>query len=995
MFTDEQIIRFSILPMEQSSDFYKKLIQATPVGYGYQRLILNEKGEPVDYEFLEVNRALAEIMDRKPEEIVHRRVTEMIQISKEALEPWIRICGEVALSGESTEIEYFARSIDRWFKANLFSAEQGTFVLFLIDITEEKRANQELEGFFDVNLDLLCIADAEGNFIKINRAWEGVLGYQQDEILQHKFLDFIHPDDLEITLQAMTELSEQNPVLNFVNRYRRKDGSYRHIEWRSHPHGKLVYASARDITNRLITYRELARQKRELESISHALDRSAIVSITNTKGRILKVNDEFCQISGYTREELLGKNHNIVNSGYHTKDFWKELWHTITSGKTWRADVKNRSKEGSYYWVDTVINPIFDENGEIQKFLSVRYVITDRIEAENILRESEERYTLATEGTGAGLWDWDMVKNRVKFSPLWKSMLGYTEDEIPNSFEGWRDLWHPDDVKRIEEAVNAHMQGLIPKYEVIHRLKHKDGTWRWILTRGKLSYNSEGQPIRWTGTNLDITQQKKVEEELRDYQRLMNLFFTQSLSGFFFMILDEPVEWNDPDRKAASLDYIFEHQRITRVNQAMLDQYRTDEASFLGLTPNDFFAHDLEQGRVVWRDFFDAGRLHIDTREQRFDGSEMWVEGDYLCMYDSEGRITGHFGIQNDVTQRKEAEEALRNHNEMQRILMKIASQYINIPLELVDDSINDSLKELGEFVEADRSYIFRYESDYASTSNEYEWCREGIEAPLYNYQDFPLFRLSEWVDAHQKGKDLSIANVYEILDGDLKQVLKEIGIVSLISVPMMMENRCVGFVGFDRLETPREHSEQEIQLLHLFSQMLVNIRNRVHTEQELVRLAVTDPLLGISNRAKMMECLMSDLHRYHRYEQTFSMIMFDIDHFKKINDSFGHDVGDTVLKEVTNRVLEVLRETDQFARWGGEEFMVLCSETSASHGEVLGERIRSVIEETRFTGAGKVTVSLGITEIVSGDNEETILKRVDDALYEAKEGGRNRLIRK
>jgi formate hydrogenlyase transcriptional activator len=142
----------------------------------------------------------------------------------------------------------------------------------------------------------------------------------------------------------------------------------------------------------------------------------------------------------------------------------------------------------------------------------------------------------------------------------------------------------------------------------------------------------------------------------------LELFFSQSLDGFFFMMLDEPVRWDDSVDKDRVLDYVFEHQRITKVNDAILAQYGATPEQFLGRTPKDLFQHDLEHGRRVWRQFFDRGRLHIETDERRVDGTPIRVEGDYLCFYEDEGRITGHFGIQRDVTERQRAHEALRQH---------------------------------------------------------------------------------------------------------------------------------------------------------------------------------------------------------------------------------------------------------------------------------------------------------------------------------------------
>ncbi len=138
-----------------------------------------------------------------------------------------------------------------------------------------------------------------------------------------------------------------------------------------------------------------------------------------------------------------------------------------------------------------------------------------------------------------------------------------------------------------------------------------------------------------------------------------DLWFDQCSDGLFFMMLDQPLTWSDQIDKDAALERIFQTQRITRLNQAMLDQYGATMDDMLGATPADFFAHDLEHGRDLWRRFFDEGHLHVVSNERRADGTLMWVEGDYTCLFDAQGRVTGHFGIQRDITRRKRNEELL------------------------------------------------------------------------------------------------------------------------------------------------------------------------------------------------------------------------------------------------------------------------------------------------------------------------------------------------
>jgi PAS domain S-box-containing protein len=131
--------------------------------------------------------------------------------------------------------------------------------------------------------------------------------------------------------------------------------------------------------------------ERELELVRYALDKSAIVAITDRAGRIVHVNDKFCEISKFPREELLGQNHRLINSGYHGKEFFETMWKTISSGKIWEGELRNRAKDGSLYWVNTTIVPFADAQGRPYQYVSIRYEITQRKAAEEQLRVYADR----------------------------------------------------------------------------------------------------------------------------------------------------------------------------------------------------------------------------------------------------------------------------------------------------------------------------------------------------------------------------------------------------------------------------------------------------------------------------------------------------------------------------------------------------------------------------------------------------------------------------
>jgi diguanylate cyclase (GGDEF)-like protein/PAS domain S-box-containing protein len=178
----------------------------------------------------------------------------------------------------------------------------------------------------------------------------------------------------------------------------------------------------------------------------------------------------------------------------------------------------------------------------------------------------------------------------------------------------------------------------------------------------------------------------------------------------------------------------------------------------------------------------------------------------------------------------------------------------------------------------------------------------------------------------------------------------------------------------------------------YYYSGILRDITKRKKLESKLETLAVTDTLTQVFNRIKYYEIMKRETERTKRYDHPLSIIMFDIDRFKEVNDTYGHTVGDYVLRTLTQIVKKNLRETDYLVRWGGEEFIIIAPDTDLKKAKILAERNRKASEKYKYDHAGQITVSFGVTQFMKDDNEDTVIKRADDALYEAKRKGRNRV---
>ncbi len=269
----------------------------------------------------------------------------------------------------------------------------------------------------------------------------------------------------------------------------------------------------RDITERKRTEERL----RLLESVVVNANDAVLITeaepIDEPGPRIVYANEAFTRMTGYSLEEVLGKTPRILQGPKTERATLDKLRAALTVWQPMILELINYRQDGSEFWVEMSIVPVTDQSGGYTHWVSIKRDITERKAAE-ALRKSEERYALAVRGANDGLWDWNLIANKVYFSARWKSMLGYFENEIGNSPNDWFNRVHPEDTKQVRAEITAHIEGLTPYFENEHRMLSKDGTYRWMLSRGTAVRDADGKAYRIVGSQTNITDRRIAESQL-------------------------------------------------------------------------------------------------------------------------------------------------------------------------------------------------------------------------------------------------------------------------------------------------------------------------------------------------------------------------------------------------------------------------------------------------------------------------------------------------
>jgi PAS domain S-box-containing protein len=262
----------------------------------------------------------------------------------------------------------------------------------------------------------------------------------------------------------------------------------------------------------------LKRSLKDLADLKFALDESAIVAITDQRGTINYVNDKFCEISNYSREELLGQDHRIISSGYHPKEFIRDLWTTIASGRVWRGELRNRAKDGSIYWVDTTIVPFLDAEAKPYQYIAIRYDITERKRAEQHIREQAELLDEARDAIVVHDLSYD---NILFWNRGAERIYGWTAAEAVG--HTGRDLQLLNELNAAE--FERGRVSVMERGEWAGELSQltKRGDEIIVESRWTLLSDDKGEPRSILVINTDVTERKKVEAQLLRAQRMESI----------------------------------------------------------------------------------------------------------------------------------------------------------------------------------------------------------------------------------------------------------------------------------------------------------------------------------------------------------------------------------------------------------------------------------------------------------------------------------------
>jgi diguanylate cyclase (GGDEF)-like protein/PAS domain S-box-containing protein len=526
-------------------------------------------------------------------------------------------------------------------------------------------------------------------------------------------------------------------------------------------------------------------------------------------------------------------------------------------------------------------------------------------------------------------------------------MLGYADEDIGNDLEEWRSRVHPDDIGGCMQVLQQHFLGLLPMFRCEFRMLDKAGGWQWILARGKvMEWRADGTPKRVLGTHTDIAERKANELELA------------RVNGQLRGLLDAATQVSIIATNLNGLILTFNAgaERMLGYTAEQVVGKFTPEILHL---PQELEERATELSHTLGHPVrgFETFILGCSSKGQHSEGEWTYVrrDGSHISVnlivtgvYDDAEQAIGYLGIAIDISESKKTREALQARD---RLLDKLTR---HIPGALF------------QFLQSpDGQSCFPYLS--VGVGDVYELDAETLRGDAEAF----FKRLHPDDLERVKASIQRSATLLKVWRDDYRVLLPRQGMrwVRSESTPERLGNGGV--------------------LWHGYSSDITGLKL---VEEELRALSITDALTGAFNRRYFQERLEGEIARVQRRGGALALVMLDIDHFKQVNDRFGHAAGDQVLTLFCQRLSQRLRRIDVLCRLGGEEFIVLCPDTDQVQAMAVATALWQALRSERVDGVGTVTASFGVAGWESGESGDSLLRRVDDAVYAAKKAGRDRV---
>ena len=490
--------------------------------------------------------------------------------------------------------------------------------------------------------------EANGQISWVNEGFTRLTGRTLEDVRGTPALSILRHDMTpEDTVIALTQHAERGEAFRCAVAVSGADKHERWLDLELQPnHDAMGHFTGfmqigSDITLQRQAQKRLEVAIRDANTLLGTFEMHSIVSIADRNGNITEVNEAFCDISGYGREELLGQNHRIVSSGTHPAEFWAAMWTDISMGKSWRADVCNRAKTGAIYWVDNIVTPFIGDDGLAERYVSIRTDITARKSAEMALAANEAFLSRAGHIAGVGAWRVDMVTNKIEWSQVTKQIHDVPEDFEPDMATAI-NFYAPEARPLIERAVQI---GISEGTGWDMELPFITATGRriWVRAVGEVEFVS-GKPVALVGAFQDITQRRLRDEELHLLEACVS-----RINDSILITKANVADWNGPE--------------IVFANPAFEILTGFSVAEVVGKTPKILQGADTDYNELgkIKAALLQGESLRTELLNYTKAGHPYWIEIDISPVKSTTGEITHFVAVERDVTERREQAAVLRD----------------------------------------------------------------------------------------------------------------------------------------------------------------------------------------------------------------------------------------------------------------------------------------------------------------------------------------------